>query len=164
LSREGLLQNVTYGPANEIQQFSWAYRAAGNVNQMPGLGGTLGIGYDGESRVTVVNGPGVSENYAYRPDGKRVWRRQANGVEEVYFYGLEGEKLWQLTRAQDGSLSWRLYYYFAGKMVARSGEEAVVTDRLGSVGLRAVYGQAAERRQYYPYGEEGTTTAQGREK
>lgn len=111
--------------------------------------------------VTVVNGPGVSENYAYRPDGKRVWRRQANGVEEVYFYGLEGEKLWQLTRAfPSGTHTWRLHYYFAGKLVARSDGEGVVTDRLGTVTMRAPP-QGPEYFGYHLYGEEWTTTGAG---
>ena len=49
--------------------------------------------------------------------------------------------------------------YFGGQLVKSKGM-AVVTDRLGSV--RANW--AGERMSYYPYGEEKTSTADGREK
>ena len=49
--------------------------------------------------------------------------------------------------------------YFGGKLVKSNGA-VVATDRLGSVRANST----GERMTYYPYGEERTSTADGREK
>jgi RHS repeat-associated protein len=89
---------------------------------------------------------------------------------EIYLYGIAGQKLATYTCGynddyqvgDDGSFFWsekNRNVYFAGKPVQLNGV-GVVTDRLGSVRANA----NGERFSYFPYGEERTSTADGREK
>jgi RHS repeat-associated protein len=107
-----------------------------------------------------VNG---TDEYAYDPANRRIWKRGVNGIEELHLYGIAGERLatYQLTYANpDWSVSLRTRnVYFAGRLVQmREGiyDKVVVTDRLGSV--------VATGRRYFPYGEEQVTTASDTEK
>ncbi len=114
-------------------------------------------------------------NYVYDPWGKRVaWRNEAvseSGLEvkcELYIYGISGQRVASYGcgyQAQDGGGSvfqWTLKgynVYFAGHMIQSNGV-SVTTDRLGSVRKNG----NSETFKYLPYGEELTSTADGREK
>ena len=94
--------------------------------------------------------------YEYDHGGKRYKKTTGmppnSVVKEYYFYGIEGKLL--ATCAPGGGCGHNLY--FGGKLT-RSKDQAVVTDRLGSVRWHATAG----RSNYYPYGEERTTTGDG---
>src|SRR6266567_4008587 len=132
-----------------------SYDANGNA--------TANGAYDVENRlVTAANG----DRYSYDPNGKRVVKRWADGSGgELYFYGITGQKLGTYTCITYFSdlycgLSGPQYnVYFKGKLVKSKGVVAV-TDRLGSVRGNG----NGEAMSYYPYGEERTSTADGREK
>ena len=112
----------------------------------------------------------------YDPWGKRVaWRHETDssdtGLEtkcELYIYGISGQRVASYGcgyQAQDGGGSvfqWTLKgynVYFAGHMIQSNGV-SVTTDRLGSVRKNG----NSETFKYLPYGEELTSTADGREK
>jgi RHS repeat-associated protein len=128
-----------------------AYDANGNA----GDGTTI---YDVENRQ--IQGPGGA--YVYDQAGKRV--KKAYGTSwEFYFYGIGGQKLvTQACLSQESGLGCtapQYNVYFGGKLVKSKGV-VVVTDRLGSVRANSL----GERMSYYPYGEEKTSTGDGREK
>ncbi len=117
-----------------------------------------------------------SGNYVYDPWGKRVaWRHETDssdtGLEtkcELYIYGISGQRVASYGcgyQAQDGGGSvfqWTLKgynVYFAGHMIQSNGV-SVTTDRLGSVRKNG----NSETFKYLPYGEELTSTPDGREK
>ena len=108
----------------------------------------------------MVAGPGGY--YAYDHAGKRV-KKVATGAEEFYFYGIGGQKLATMVCVgpEDGQGCGPTLYnvYFGGKLVKSKGA-VVATDRLGSVRASST----GDRMTYYPYGEERTSTADGREK
>jgi RHS repeat-associated protein len=111
--------------------------------------------YDVENRM-IGNG---LQKYVYDPAGKRVKKWNGTASWEYYFYGIGGQKLVTLSCSADNGCGVPQYnVYFGGKLVMSKGA-VVVTDRLGSV--RASGG---ERMSYYPYGEEKTSTGDGREK
>ena len=113
----------------------------GNITWLPN--GTT-LAYDVENRVTTATvGAGV-ETYYYAPDGKRVYRKAADGTETMYFYGVKGERLPYQIGAYAGQLTGTPPAYFAGRRLG------VATDRLGSVRVTS----------YFPYGEQQTTTAE----
>lgn len=111
--------------------------------------------------------------YSYDPKGKRVFAETVRGGAadttcEIYFYGITGEKLGAYTCwYNDHYPGDQLFYYsakslnvsFGGKPMRLSGKH-VVNDRLGSVRANS----SGETFKYYPYGEERTPTADGREK
>jgi RHS repeat-associated protein len=121
------------------------------------------------------NNPNNFGNYVYDPWGKRVaWRDEAvseTGLEtkcELYIYGISGQRVASYGcgyQAQDGGGSvfqWTLKgynVYFAGQMIQSNGV-TVTTDRLGSVRKNG----NSETFKYLPYGEELTSTPDGREK
>jgi len=143
-----------FDPATN-HQLGVTYDANGNPD---GGGGNV---YDVENRM--IAGPG---NYSYDHAGKRVIKRQDATTYELYFYGLGGQKLETLTCVPDnygGSTCTAAYnVYFAGKLVKSKGA-VVATDRLGSV-RASLWGATLEQFRYYPYGEDRTSTADGREK
>ena len=103
---------------------------------------------------------GPSGDYAYDPSGKRV--KKMGGAEEFYFYGIGGQKLATMVCVgpEDGQGCGPTYnVYFGGKLVKSKGA-VVATDRLGSVRASST----GDRMTYYPYGEERSSTADGREK
>src|SRR5205814_9646124 len=99
--------------------------------------------------------------------GKRVYIDDGN-TKQFSFYNIGGQKLITVSCSYNRVCDYpKTSVYFGGK-VMRNGNAAnamgwpVMTDRLGSV--RANSNPATERFSYYPYGEERTTTADGREK
>jgi RHS repeat-associated protein len=151
--------SVSFDPLT-YHQYGVSYDANGNV-------AGLYMGYDVENRQISGGVYGAPESYVYDPSGKRVkkWKQDSEGMlqEEYYFYGVGGQKVLTLT-CQQGDLGMlcdppKYNVYFGGKLVVSKGL-AVVTDRLGSVRTNGV----GEQMKYYPYGEERTSTADGREK
>ena len=132
---------------------------------------------DVERRMLTSNGlPGYVPYLSYDPSGKRIFKEtprdsmnpNSQTTCEMYFYGITGQKLatygchYNDQENGDGNFYADLLgrnEYFAGKPIKLNGV-AVVTDRLGSVRWNG----NGERFNYYPYGEERGTTANGREK
>jgi RHS repeat-associated protein len=76
----------------------------------------------------------------------------------AYFYTIGGQKVATIQCTSTCSIS-SANVYFGGKLI-RSNGVTVATDRLGSVRANV----NGERMSYYPYGQERTSTADGREK
>jgi RHS repeat-associated protein len=161
--------SVSANPATN-QQSGNAYDANGNS-----LGATYYPNvWDVENRLintqTTANQP---TTYSYDPWGRRVWKEIAgvgtdpNGnpnppTYEIYFYGATGQKLETYSGSYWSGPSSSLEginIYFGGKLLQSKGVW-VATDRLGSVRANS----NGEAMSYWPYGEERTTTANGREK
>jgi RHS repeat-associated protein len=142
--------SVSFDPLTNHQN-GQSYDANGNPTGMY-------LRYDVENRM--IMGPGGY--YAYDHAGKRV-KKTVTGAEEFYFYGINGKRLATTvcTGEDDGTgCQPRVYdVYFGGKLV-RSRGALVATDRLGSVRASST----GDRMTYYPYGEERTSTADGRDK
>ncbi len=142
--------NASFDPLTNRQN-GLSYDANGNVT-------ANGAGYDVENRLAGDS----TALYVYDHAGKRVEKRY-QATEEYYFYGIGGQKLvtqvCQTTESGWGCGDRQYNVYFGGKLVKSKGV-VVVTDRLGSVRANS----NGERMSYYPYGEEKTTTADGREK
>ncbi|SPF54400.1 hypothetical protein SBA4_6360001 [Candidatus Sulfopaludibacter sp. SbA4] len=156
------------------RQFGQQYDANGN----PAVNGAFP--YDIENRLLPAQAP--FSTYTYDHAGKRVFAAPVTPSTigstpcEIYFYGITGQRL--ATFSCTWSWSWiagsnqqyvapAFFYYqvkswnvYFGSKLMRSSGKTIVTDRLGSV--RANSG--GERMQYFPYGEERTSTADGREK
>jgi RHS repeat-associated protein len=137
-------------------QVGVGYDANGNTD---GNGTTV---YDVENRMiqhAVANG----DSYSYDHAGKRVVKRYYPATFELYFYDISGRKLetktcTSNTSCQNGAFN----TYFGGKLVKSKGV-TVAVDRLGSV--RGTYDSVTlTTMRYYPYGEERTSTGDGREK
>jgi YD repeat-containing protein len=84
--------NWSYDPATN--RGGGTFDANGNMTSGANL---TGLVYDVENRLVSVptynqNGAG-SEQYAYDPGNKRIYKRTMDGTEELYFYGISGQKL-----------------------------------------------------------------------
>src|ERR1017187_9957814 len=148
-------------------QVGTTYDANGNQ----GFNGTYPYGVENHLLQPLTSGTGPQ--WTYDPSGKRVFAKTpGNGTTvatacEIYFYAA-GQKLvtyqcgYHDQTGGDGTFWYQVKsrnVYFGGKLM-RSGGVTVVTDRLGSVRANS----NGERMSYFPYGEERTTTADGREK
>ncbi len=143
------------GATNRITTSGFGYDANGNMTSIPGQSG---VAYDALNRLTTAS----SDQYSYRPDNKRVWKKLPGGAEEIYFYSIMGERWGAYQPIVSGP---SLYLkrnseslFYAGTMI-RSQGQAVVMDRLGSV---RSFGGTSIR--YFPYGEEQTSTANEKNK
>jgi RHS repeat-associated protein len=131
--------------------------------------------WDVENRL-VTTQPVVSQptNYTYDPWGRRMWKEVPGGLDsngnvlptpcEIYFYGATGQKLetYSCINNTDGTFYSTLEginVYFGRKLLQAKGVW-VATDKLGSVRANS----NGETFSYFPYGEERTSTADGREK
>jgi RHS repeat-associated protein len=148
-----LSQEVTKGTAptvysnyNAATNRIAGYTHDGNGNIL-GLPNGTTLTWDVENRVTTATAGGTVETYYYAPDGKRVYRKAADGKQYIYFYGVMGERIGPYFM---GPYVGQLMMngtppaYFAGRRLG------TLTDRLGSVRVTS----------YYPYGEQKTTTAE----
>ena len=148
--------SVSYDPLTN-HQVGAGYDANGNIAGFQGS-----FPYDVENRMVVALD---GSSYLYDPSGKRVMKIATNNTRTLYFYGITGQKLVTYTCIPDGSGNITscgypaTNVYFGGKLM-RSNGVTVATDRLGSVRGNST----GERMSYYPYGEERTSTADGREK
>jgi RHS repeat-associated protein len=155
--------SLAYDPASN-RIVGVPYDANGNLG---------GSGYDVENRLIQYG----LEQYGYAPTNQRVWKQwmtwpEGVTIDAVHFYGVEGRKLgsyrfssWEQEQPQVDTLSEDVY--FGGKLLYQWGY--VVRDRIGSVRARWTQqpggGWAGERLNYYPWGEErSTTTPQNRDK
>ena len=146
-----------------------------DANGNPNGGGDV---WDVENRLigtgAVSNYPATTD-YAYDPWGRRMWKETPGGVDgngtpfppqgEFYFYGATGQKLETYSfngptpGPQFGTVLEGINIYFGGKLLQSKGVW-VATDKLGSVRANS----NGETFSYFPYGEERTSTADGREK
>ncbi len=144
------------GATNRITTSGFGYDANGNTTSIPGQ---TGIAFDALNRLTTASG----DQYSYRPDNKRVWKRKADTTEEIFFHSISGARLGVYRPVIDsGSLRMvvqRTEIYFGRKRI-RVGNDAVAEDRLGSTRKQGSTGS-----RFYPYGEELTpTTSEDRQK
>jgi RHS repeat-associated protein len=97
----------------------------------------------------------------YDPSGKRVAQWDGTNGTRLNFYGIAGQRLGTYTLSSTGTgfSTSSLNLYFGSKLI-RSAGVTVATDRLGSVRANI----NGERMSYWPYGQERTGTADGREK
>jgi RHS repeat-associated protein len=130
-----------------------------NGNMISGAGATLG--YDEANRiVSATEYSGGTEYYAYAPDGKRMFRMEADGVtQEWTFWGARGEKLGTFAMVYNEYVGNDSHPYqmvlnptlsFAGKTIWDGGKP-LVQDRIGT--------NRATGARYYPFGDEITSTA-----
>lgn len=145
-----------------------------DANGLPGFGA---YSWDVENRMVYQPIVGVGSNLnGYDPYGKRVFQvymppaGSTTPLAQAFFYTLDGHKVANIqctasyysdgtSYLQGCALSGGSSLYFGGKLI-RSNGVTVVTDRLGSVRGNA----NGERMSYLPYGQERTSTADGREK
>jgi RHS repeat-associated protein len=143
------------GATNRLSNAS--YDANGNM--ISGAGATLG--YDEANRiVSAAEYSGGTEYYAYAPDGKRMFRQEADGVtQEWTFWGARGEKLGTFAMVYNEYVGNDSHPYqmvlnptlsFAGKTIWDGGKP-LVQDRIGT--------NRATGARYYPFGDEITSTA-----
>jgi RHS repeat-associated protein len=159
--------SATYDAATN-HQTGTTYDANGN----PGYGGAFP--YDVENHLLQPLNGGTGPQWTYDGSGKRVFAKTpGNGTTvatacEIYYYGITGKKLvtFQCGYNDQTGGNGAFWYqvesrnlYFGGKLM-RSAGVTVVTDRLGSVRANS----NGERMSYFPYGEERTSTTDGREK
>ena len=144
-----------------------------DANGLPSTQTTTNV-WDVENRLVQQGTLGTNTLWGYDPNGKRVQQtslpaqNSANVYEPtIYFYSFSGQKIATFTSSWDGAnnLNWTPQsrnLYFAGKLI-RSNNYTVATDRLGSV--RYGWPMGPENQiNYLPYGQERTSTADGREK
>ena len=155
------------------RQVGVSYDANGN----PGTANGAWNGYSVENRLntqTSMAWPEPLTTYGYDPNGKRVmkrydpdpnnWSTGSSPTWEFYFYGITGQRLVTVDCVPSGgalpSCSVVGQNVYFGKELLVSNGVNVVTDRLGSVRGNT----QGERFSYYPYGEERTSTVDGRDK
>ena len=159
--------NAPADPATN-RQSGGSYDANGNP-----IGGNV---WDVENRLigtgATPNYYPATTNYSYDPWGRRMWKQLLGGLDgngnpipvpcEIYFYGATGQKLETYSCLNAGGFSEALEginIYFGGKLLQAKGVW-VARDKLGSVRANS----NGETFSYFPYGEERTSTADGREK
>jgi RHS repeat-associated protein len=162
--------NVGAGPATN-QTMGGSYDANGNwVGGVPYYPNT----WDVENRLVATANSTQATNYSYDPWGRRMWteipgqtdsqnNQLTNTTCEIYFYGVTGQKLETYSCSYTGggfvSSLEGINVYFGKKLVQSKGAW-VVTDKLGTVRANASLGAM----NYFPYGEERTSTANDVEK
>jgi len=161
--------SVPVNPANNQPTGLGSYDANGNP-----VGNINSPAYvwNVENRLaTNQTSPSQPITYIYDPWGRRVWTQNnysSGSTGEIYFYGATGQKLetYSFTIADSlfNSSLLGINVYFGGKLLQSKGIW-VATDKSGSVRANAnpavMNGEAMN---YWPYGEERTTTANDREK
>jgi RHS repeat-associated protein len=162
--------NVGAGPATN-QTMGGSYDANGNwVGGVPYYPNT----WDVENRLVATANTTQATNYSYDPWGRRMWEeipgqrdsqnnQLTNTTCEIYFYGVTGQKLETYSCSYTGggfvSSLEGINVYFGRKLLQSKGAW-VVTDKLGTVRANASLGAM----NYFPFGEERTSTANDVEK
>ena len=165
--------SMTASYNSQNRQTGASYDGNGNQTSAPGVSNS----YDGENRLyrqVASASPYSQTDYGYDPSAKRVLKRydydpygSTNPQFEIYFYSITGQKIVTLSCPSDASNHNYVPYcftqgenaYFGGKQLLSNGLY-VATDRLGSVRAN----NNGEQFSYYPYGEERTSTVDGRDK
>ncbi|MBI5828050.1 MAG: hypothetical protein HZB20_00565 [Chloroflexi bacterium] len=100
-----------------VNGLSQIYDANGNMIERNVSGTVWTQTFDGENRLTVVSGQGSVFSFAYDGDGNRVKQTAPNGDFTIYIAGL-----YEATYSSTGTLlNTKVYYAFAGKVVAMRG-------------------------------------------
>jgi RHS repeat-associated protein len=132
---------------NRITTSGYTYDANGNLTAFPGPQGATSVSYDAfDHAVSFTVGPSTS-TVSYDAFGRRIAKTFAGGMQRVYFYDPSGRLLAEYDNLTLGGGPSRTTQYFAGQRVGQW------TDRVGT--KRADSGSSS---QYYPYGEEITST------
>ncbi len=110
-----------------------------------------------EDAVHTYNG---TELYGYDPSGRRVWKQEPSRT-LVYFHGEEGN----LLATYGDGIDYDYNVYFGGKLIWAEASQGLAAgpvslDRMGSVVLR----NNGATNEYFPCGEEATTTTADRTK
>ncbi|MCX6633446.1 MAG: hypothetical protein NTW28_38105 [Candidatus Solibacter sp.] len=152
------------GATNGTWGQAFTYDGFGNLTGKTATAGsppTMSASFDPATNRVVggtydANGNSTAAGWVYDVENRLI----AGAGGTYTYYGIGGQKLATLAceGPNNGCAPVEYNVYFGGKLVKSKGV-VVVTDRLGSV--RA---SGTERMTYYPYGEERTTTADGREK
>jgi RHS repeat-associated protein len=144
--------SATFGSNNRMVGYSYD----NNGNQLTTPDGAT-LEYDPDNRLTKWTKQGQVDQYQYHPSG---WRLSKGS--EKYLYGPGGQLL-ESYRAWNDITD---YVYFGGRLLyTLSGDTAVTriySDRLGSTRATETiqqYGGGWTTRNYYPFGEEITSTA-----
>jgi RHS repeat-associated protein len=167
----GSAPSMSVGAPATNQTMGGSYDANGNwVGGVPYYSNT----WDVENRLVATANSTQATNYSYDPWGRRMWEeipglrdsqnnQLTNTTCEIYFYGVTGQKLETYSCSYTGggfvSSLEGINIYF-GKKLLQSKGAWVVTDKLGTVRANASLGAI----NYFPYGEERTSTANGVEK
>ncbi|HEV3333839.1 MAG TPA: RHS repeat-associated core domain-containing protein [Bryobacteraceae bacterium] len=109
----------------------------------------------------------LTGGYTYDPSGKRVLQETLTSGNitqlQIYFYSISGQRIATYKSVANGSggytQSTSSNLFFGGKQIRVAGA-TVATDRLGSVRANA----SGVQFQYWPYGQERTSTPNGQEK
>jgi len=155
---------VTMSYNSNNQQNGASYDANGNQTNANGSYNTFNV----ENRMVYNSNP-MGYIYAYDPWGKRVmsgtgWTGSGQPSYTYTFWGITGQPLAMVNctttnfPANTCSITGQNVYF--GKKMIVWGGVSVVTDRLGSVRANA----QGEWFMYYPYGEERSSTVDGRNK
>jgi RHS repeat-associated protein len=144
--------SASFGSNNRMVGYSYD----NNGNQLTTPDGAT-LEYDPDNRLTKWTKQGQVDQYQYHPSG---WRLSKGS--EKYLYGPGGQLL-ESYRAWNDITD---YVYFGGRLLyTLSGDTAVTriySDRLGSTRATETiqqYGGGWTTRNYYPFGEEITSTA-----
>jgi RHS repeat-associated protein len=145
--------SLSYNASNQITTSGYVYDANGNLTQMPGI---PGMTYDVFDRLSYYYTSSASALVSYDAFGRRIGKSLPGNQERIYFYDPSGRLLAEYDMSLNATYSntgsemaapSRATQYFAGQRVGQW------TDRVGS--KRADGGSSS---QYYPYGEEITST------
>jgi len=132
---------------NRIVTSGYTYDNNGNLTAFPGPQGNTSVSYDAFDRAATITVGSSSSTVNYDAFGRRIQKTFAGGLQRLYFYDSSGKLLAEYDNPAWGSSPSRTTQYFAGQRVGQW------TDRVGS--KRADSGSSS---QYYPYGEEITST------
>jgi len=144
--------SATFGSNNRMVGYSYD----NNGNQLTTPDGAT-LEYDPDNRLTKWTKQGQTDQYQYHPSG---WRLSKSS--EKYLYGPGGQLL-ESYRAWNDITD---YVYFGGRLLYTLSAGQAVTrissDRLGSTRATETiqqYGGGWTTRNYYPFGEEITSTS-----
>jgi len=144
--------SASFGSNNRMVGYSYD----NNGNQLTTPDGAT-LEYDADNRLTKWTKQGQTDQYQYHPSG---WRLSKGS--EKYLYGPGG----QLLESYRGWNDITDYVYFGGRLLytlsAGQAVTRIYSDRLGSTRATETiqqYGGGWTTRNYYPFGEEITSTS-----
>jgi RHS repeat-associated protein len=132
---------------NRITASGYTYDNNGNLTAFPGPQGTTSVTYDAFDRAVSFTVGSSTSTVSYDAFGRRIQKTFSGGMQRLYFYSAQGQLLAEYDNPASGNGPSRTTQYFAGQRLGQW------TDRVGS--KRADSGSSS---QYYPYGEEITST------